>query len=77
MNDTLTQGKALIHSTAFWLAAAQFVVAIIVAVQSYLGAYVPGDVIAVLLGLKSVIDVVVRSTTTQPITSVLPPTPTQ
>lgn len=70
--NPFAQGKALIHSTAFWLAAGQFVVAIIIAVQSYLGAYIPGDILAVLLGIKSLVDVMLRLSTTQPITSVLP-----
>lgn len=70
----IEQGKALIHSWTFWLAVFQFVIAIIVAVQSYFGAYIPGDILAVLLGFKSILDIVVRTNTTQPITSVLPAT---
>lgn len=73
----LTQGKALIHSWTFWLAVFQLIIAIIVAVQSYLGAYIPGDILAALLGVKSLLDVVVRTNTTQPITSVLPPATSQ
>lgn len=68
----MQQGKALIHSATFWIAVSQLIVAIIVAVQSYLGAYVPGDVLSALLGVKSILDIVMRLYTTQPVTSVLP-----
>lgn len=66
------QGKPLIHSWTFWIAVFQLIIAIIMAIQSYLGAYVPGDVLAILLGIKSLLDVFVRINTDQPVTSILP-----
>ncbi len=68
----MQNGKALIHSSTFWLAIAQVTLAIIIAVQAYLSGFLPEAVVSALLMMKSFLDVYVRVSTTQPITSVLP-----
>lgn len=68
----IEQGKALIHSWTFWLACLQAASGIIVVVQSYFTGIIPTGVIGGLMIVKSIIDVIVRVKTGQPITSVLP-----
>lgn len=68
----ITQGKALIHSWSFWLAVLQAASGILVTVQASFSGYLPESMIGIMMIAKSLIDVIIRLKTDQPITSVLP-----
>jgi uncharacterized membrane protein len=59
--------KSIFQSKTVWLAIGQFVVGFLALFTASFGAYIPASALGLIVMVKSVIDIYMRSITTQPV----------